>query len=456
MLLKKYFQFSLLLFITLFSACEGVSQDTNKIYLPSEHFPNLGYLIKDAQVWDYLVISEASLSLYANLEDKMKNLPECRIYQTELQDFQQLIKKLSVDSMAILYKQKQTNYLKDLPVFAKYLTSKEKEKIKPDTNLPLKGWKIAVDPGHIEKTMEMAQIEAKFIKMKASDATGLVPISFNEANLTLATANLLAEKLKKAGAEIMITRPQAGIGLLGMTFDEWYESRRFSDLSAEMRAGRMDSSFMTKYFFENDATKTDWYGRLYVPIDLRLRAEKINAFAPDLSVIIHYNVHGPNWEMRDAENNMQPTDKNYTMSFIAGSFKAYELSRQEDRIAFLRLLLSDDIPKSIQLSDKITSSFVKVLSIPAVNTADNLGYLNKSCVLTEKEGVYARNLGLTRNIKGVLCYGESLCQDNITEAAWLNQRLIQAGEMKTSSRVRMVADAYFEGIMNYVKENTNK
>lgn len=456
MLLKKYFHLLLLMCITFFVACEGVSQDTTKFYLPSEHFPNLAYLIKDTQVWDYMVINKESISLYANLEDKMKNLPECRIYQSELHDVQKLIKILSVDSIGIFYKQKQSNYLKDLPAFYKYVKQKEKEKIKPDINLPLKGWKIAVDPGHIEQTMEMAQIEAKFIKMKASDATGLVPISFNEANLTLATANLLAEKLKKAGAEIMITRPQAGIGLLGISFEEWYAKRRFSDLAAEMRAGRIDSSFMTKYFFDNDATKTDWYGRLYVPIDLRLRADKINAFSPDISVIIHYNVHGPNWEMRDAENNMQPTDKNYTMSFVAGSFKAYELSRQEDRMAFLRLLLSEDITKSIELSDKITSSFVKTLSIPAVTVADNLGYLNKSCILTEKEGVYARNLGLTRNIKGVLCYGESLCQDNISEAAWLNQRLIQAGDMKTSSRVRMVADAYYEGILNYVKNNTTK
>ncbi len=440
----------------LFSACEGISQDTTKVYLPSEHFPNLAYLVKDAQIWDYMIMNEESISFYANAEDKMKNLPECRIYQNELKDFQELIKKLPVDSIAILYTQKQSNYLKDLPHFYKYLKQKERKKIKPDTNLPLKGWKIAIDPGHIEKTMEMAQIEAKFIKMKPSDATGLVPISFNEANLTLATANLLAEKLKKVGAEVMITRPQAGIGLLGISFEEWYESRRFSDLVAEMCAGRIDSSYMTKYFFENDATKTDWYGRLYVPIDLRLRADKINAFSPDLSIIIHYNVHGPNWEIRDSENNMQPTDKNYTMSFVAGSFKAYELNRQEDRIAFLRLLLSDDITKSIELSDKITSSFVQTLNVPTVTVAENLGYLNKSCILTEKPGVYARNLGLTRNIKGVLCYGESLCQDNITEAAWLNQQLIQAGDMKTSSRIRMVADAYYEGILNYAKNNVIK
>ncbi len=446
---KKHLQLFIGLCLTFLTACESVSQDS--IYFPSTHFPNLTYLVKDPQVWDYLIINAESISFYANLEDKMKDKPECRIYTQEINDFKQLIKILSVDSMAFLYKDKGISYLKDLPIFQKKVAYTENEKPKFDPSQPFKGLKIAIDPGHIEESMEMAQIEAKFIKMKPSDATGLVPIAFNEANLTLATANLLADKLSAKGAKVLISRPKAGIGLLEMTFNDWYETRRYSDLAAEMRTGRIDSSFMTKYFFDNDATKNDWYTKLYVPIDLRLRAEKINAFCPDMSIIIHYNVHGPNWEIRDPENNMQPTDKNYSMTFVAGSFKAYELQRQEDRIAFLRLLLSDDMVNSINLSEKITNSFAAILSVPTVTIADDLGYLNKSCILTEKTGVYARNLGLTRNIKGVLCYGESLCQDNITESAWLNQRLVEVKGMKTSSRVRMVADAYYEGMLNYIK-----
>lgn len=451
MFVKKYLNLLLLIGITFWTSCKGISQDST--YYPSEHYPNLAYLVKDAQVWDYLIIDKDGISMYEDLENKMKNIPECRIYRSEIKDFTHLINVLPVDSIAILYREKKSNYLKDLISFKKYLSIKEKVPPKTDSSIPFKGWKIAIDPGHIEANMEMAQIEAKFIKMKPSDATGLVPIAFNEANLTLATANLLADKLRDGGAEVLITRPKAGIGLLEITFDEWYNTRRYRDLAIEMRAGRIDSSYTTKHFFENTATKVDWYSRVYVPIDLRLRAEKINAFHPDMSIIIHYNVHGPNWEKRDEANNMQPTDKNYNMTFVAGSFKAYELQKQEDRIAFLRLLLSNDISQSIDLSEKITNSFTSILNIPAVSPNEGLVYLQNSAILTNKTGVYARNLGLTRNIKGVLCYGESLCQDNISESAWLNQRLVQVGDMKTSSRVRMVANAYYEGILIYVKNS---
>jgi hypothetical protein len=54
-------------------------------------------------------------------------------------------------------------------------------------------------------------------------------------------------------------------------------------------------------------------------------------------------------------------------------------------------------------------------------------------------------------VKGTLCYGESLYQDNVIECKALSKKEIKIGDMETSKRVEEVAEAYYEGIMNFVK-----
>ncbi len=435
-------RFFLILILIYGTACTVKTQPQDT----SPFSENLKYLIKEDLLYNHFSIGkEGEITLYANAFDKENEEPECRIYPAEIKAVAQLLTVLPPDSALIFYKEKKNKKINELPAFQKYLTPPSPSK--PDTLKPLKGKRIAIDPGHIEADMKMAELEGKFIKIKASNETGLVPLSFNEANLTLATARLLSEKLTNEGATVFITRPLPGIGMLGKTFEEWYNNDRVNTTMEEVKAGRIDSVFA--YYILNEASREEVYQRLYVPIDLRVRAEKINAFRPDLTVIIHYNVHGPNWEQRDEENYLKPTEKNYCMTFVPGSFKGNELYKIEDRCAFLRLLLTPDLKESIAFSHKITQEFVQKLGVPPVTERDSLGYLNNSCILTSNPGVYARNLNLTRNIKGVLCYGESLCQDNVTESAWLNQRLIKAGDIQTSSRTRMVADAYFEGIKKY-------
>lgn len=432
-------------------ACQGRTQSSATRVASYEE--KLSYLIKEDWVNQYFQIEkDGSITFYASPFDKENGVAEFQIYPEEVSSVSRLFQTLSPDSALIFYKEKKTLRLNALSSFQHYLNSPKDLAPTPyDSLRPLLGKRIALDPGHIEAEMKMAEkMEGKFIKIHPANETGLVPLSFNEANLTLATAQILSEKLEKAGAKVLITRPLPGVGLAGKTFDKWYEEDRINTINEELKAGRIDSLFAN--YLQNETTREEIYQKLYVPVDLRLRANKINDFCPDITIMIHYNVHGPNWEVRDRENYLTTTDKNYCMTFVPGSFKANELSKIEDRCAFLRLLLTEDLKESITFSDKITQAFIQKLSVPAVTPMDSLGYLNRSCILVGKPGVYARNLSLTRNVKGVLCYGESLCQDNITESAWLNQRLITVGEMQTSSRVRMVAEAYFEGVLKYYHE----
>lgn len=443
-----HFSYNKLLFlfaaVASFGACSQPT--TDKI---DNTYSALPYLLRDSLLNDYFSIEEGNIAIYALPFEKEEGKAECIIYKDEISSVKLLVEQLSSDSLLLFYKEKMTRHLSELSHYQKYI-HKKVSLVKKDTLNPFKNLRIAIDPGHIEASLQLAEIEGKFIKMRASTETGLIPIAFNEANLTLSTARILADSLKKLGANVMITRPKPGIGLLGMTFDDWYNHYMASSIIEEVKAGRMDST--TAAWFKTEASLKEVYQKLYVPIDLRLRAEKINAFQPAITLIIHYNVHGPNWEQHDAENNCTPTDVNYNMAFVAGSFKNGELSRIEDRVAFLRLLLTDEVKNSVRLSDYVVQAFTQKLQVPPVSDMPELVYLRNSCILTEKPGVYARNLNLTRNVKGVLCYGESLCQDNRTEAAWLNQKLINVGDVAASSRVKMVADAYLSAVKRYVKE----
>lgn len=453
--ISKYIHYQLFIVLLLLYSCHGGAQNNQtSVAKIDQLYPNLHILVKDSVLLEILQVDTEGVSFFANIEDKENNKPECKIYNTEISDISKLIKVLHPDSLLAFYLKKGTKHLKDMPAYYAQI-QQPMMRTKGDSLHPLRGMRIALDPGHAEGTMEMAQIEGKFVKMRPANETGWVPIAFNEANLTLATARLLADKLTSEGAIVMITRPEVGVSMLQKPFKKWYKEERIAAIEAEKKAGRLDSAAAA--FFLYEASEEVTYQRLYVALDLRMRAQKINDFHPDLTLMIHYNVHGPNWEQRDTENYMKMTDVNYNMVFVPGSFKNGELYKVEDRAAFMRLLLGEEMNQSIDFSKAVMQSYAKHLHVPAVGMRQDLIYLKNSCIAIDSAGVFARNLSLTRNVGGVLCYGESLCQDNITEAAWLNQQLIPAGpDLYTSSRVRMVADAYFEAMMQYAKNQYKK
>ena len=138
------------------------------------------------------------------------------------------------------------------------------------------------------------------------------------------------------------------------------------------------------------------------------------------------------------------------MIFTAGSFLKTELEKPIDRLSFFRLLLTDDTEQSNKLAENLMNSFTANLNVPAADstTAD---YLTKYCIAKSK-GVYARNLTLTRLVKGVVVYGETLYQDNATECIELSRMNTEVFGIKTSTRLKQVAEAYYEGILSYLKK----
>lgn len=311
---------------------------------------------------------------------------------------------------------------------------------------PLTGMRIVLDPGHVANDTFLGHIEQKFIAMNvpvtASNTSDSMPVAFAEGQLTWQTASILAIKLQNAGAEVLITRGP-GMTAFGKSFEQWKKDDYPRTLDSLLK---VDPTNQNLKDLKSGKMKTDRsiFRFVFKDAELRKRSEKINAFKPDLTVIIHYNVDETNapWS--------KPTTKNFCMLFVPGSFEAGELSTPEDRFDFLRLILMDDIEQSIQVSGFVGAEFKERLNVPLAGPADAT-YLSASCRKTTRQGVFARNLSMTRLIHGPLVYGETLYQDNKNEARMLADMSVTdiQSRQTTSRRIMQVSDAYFEGIVKW-------
>jgi N-acetylmuramoyl-L-alanine amidase len=403
--------------------------------------PDTRLLLKDPALQGYFRADSRGIFIYRSPQDKAAGRAEFAVYPDEYSRMNKLFTWLPFDSVAAVCRRKGTGPLSAVmprpPHHASYAFTYGR-----DPQQPLAGLRVALDPGHSAGSFAAALTEGKYIQMKASPATGNQPIRFYEADLTLSTALLIQQKLEQMGATVLLTRSRPGVGAGGMSFETWLERRWPALRQAEIAAGRLDAGkrlsegqIFTQYFNQQD---------------LRERADRINAFHPHLTLIIHYNVHEPNW--RENENGyLQPAAENYSMAFVPGAFARGELAEQEGRIALLRLLLTRDQARSILACEIFLRHSQTYTGVRPVAEPNSLPYLRDGCLYAGKPGVYARNLTLTRLVSGTLIYGESLCQDNRSECLALSRQGIEVGGRPAPARLQDVAKAYIATVVEFAK-----
>ncbi|MFK7921430.1 MAG: hypothetical protein AB8H47_05710 [Bacteroidia bacterium] len=410
--------------------------------------PSSTYLVRDSSLFDFFNIDETGIYFFATAEEQNPLKAEFVIYPDEFATTMKMFRHFPLDSMITFCREKKRSAwpdrFKKLPLPPRF--------VYPEGKIaPLKGLRVALDPGHMAASAEVAEIEGKYMKMYANAKQGRPAIQFNEANLSLATAHLIRQQLEAMGASVLMTRREAGVGVTGYTWEAWRSSNAFEDSVKRLRK-EGEITWKKARWWRKSAEEKDIMKRFFTPMDLRARAEMINDFQPHLTLIIHFNVDSPNWELRDKDGFFRPTDQNYLMAFTPGSFMSGELNKLEDRVAFLRQIISDDVNESIRLCDAFVKASVAETGVHVVSPAYPLSYLNRACILTEKPGVYARNLTLTRLIAGPVCYGESLNQDHLEESLALNRRDLQIEGIQTSSRLKSVANAYVKAVLSFVKD----
>lgn len=375
--------------------------------------------------------------------------PEYRVNWSELQLYKDVMKnETRADAMQIMLSKGARNfspaiqkqYADDIPTVVSGWRTPEK---------PLAGMRIAIDPGHIAHDTALGHLEQKWIFMGIPlphDLPKYDTVAFAEGQLTWETALILGERLRSQGAEVMYTRSGNGITAFGKTFAQWKTDDYSRALDSLLK---LEPDNQPLNDLKSGKMKTDRsiFRFVFKDVELRRRADLINEFHPDLTVVIHYNVDETNapWS--------KPSHKNFCMLFVPGSFEKGELDDAESRFDFLRLLLTDDVDKSIRASEIVSKKFEAKLNVPLAKPED-AAYLVSSCRTTKATGVYARNLSMTRLVHGTIVYGETLYQDNWNEAVWLDNRsaIDQASKVTTSKRVIEVAEAYYEGILEWSYE----
>ena len=312
----------------------------------------------------------------------------------------------------------------------------------PTKEHPLQGIKIALDPGHLAGTSEMAEIEGKQIKMKHPHIKDSV--FFYEGELTYLTVSLLKESLEKLGAEVFKTR-KANESAFGYTYSYWLAHHFTHDLDSCFKNNLLtidDYDLLTQEKEKNTLlSKKIIFHKFFKHLDFYQRATIINSYQPDLTVIMHYNVDVSNkgWD--------KPTNKNFNMAFVPGAFMEGEIDKPIDFNNFVRLNHTKEINESIIFSSHILNGLKKHTKVDIITDYSEISYLNDYCLPTNVSGVFSRNLALTRQIKGIICYVEALYQDNIDESLLLNKK---RNNSYIPTRIQDVSNGILEGIVEYL------
>lgn len=319
-------------------------------------------------------------------------------------------------------------YIGDLSLdqrdYVLFFSQKEKDSTPIERKrLGLQGRRIAIDPGHFGGIY--AQLEKRSVKISDSKEEGEFSTSLDEGTLSYLTALELKRLLEEAGATVLITRSAIGEGVIQKPFFLWLQEH--------------------PELWSSDHSLPKIFRVYYNREDLYLRAEKINAFHPDVAVIIHYNTH-----LTEEEKTLKSlvTQVNYNLTFIPGAFGSGELDKTADRYEFLRLLLTNHLEESEKLSQCLVRQFAEQLKVPLIEAEEKDADLEKAC-FKQSSGIYSRNLALTRLIHSPLCYGETLIQNNPEEFHRLMLQDIEVEGIRCSSRIQEVAKAYFQGLQDY-------
>ncbi len=319
----------------------------------------------------------------------------------------------------------------------------DKRKInRTDKNLPLSGYRVAIDAGHSATNLTEAEIEQKFLYfVKDSINHPLDSIKLFESVLTFNTSQLLQKMLEEQGAKVFLTRSQNNYTSFNCTYASWLVNHKQRVLDSMLKADKLPKTKYTRLLKMNDH---DVFWEFFRDFDLNNRARLINDFNPHASIIIHYNVDEKNEPWK------QTSKKDLTMAFIGGAFTNENLDKPENLVHFLRLLVTDELNQSEILASLTVNNFSNNLDLPIAAQFD-AAYLKDNCLITMSPGVFSRNLNLCRLVNSPLVYGESLYQDNEKECEILMKMEQNYKGIKTNDRLLNVAKSYYQAVLLFLK-----
>ena len=247
----------------------------------------------------------------------------------------------------------------------------ELPRLKDDAK-PLADLHIALDPGHIGGNF--ATMEERHLSFQPNEG-------IQEGNLSLITANALAERLKELGAYVSLVREN----------HEPVTKQRPVDLQQAALKLLQESGFPTPVESYNGLTgdakllTVQWQSEklFYRVSEIHARGQKVNqTIKPDLVICLHYNA-----EAWGAATSPQYSPKNHFHVLVNGCYSPLELEQADVRFEMFRRLFSRIHEEEIPLADALAGGLRVATGLPSyVYTTPNARRAGKD------EAVYARNL----------------------------------------------------------------
>jgi len=316
-----------------------------------------------------------------------------------------------------------------------------------DPARPLKGIRIALDPGHIGG--DWAKLEARYFKLGDDP-----PVE--EAKLNLITCERLAERLEADGADIIWAKHSY----------EPVTHLRPNDLHREAIAAlalpdhtRPKSGYTPSFLFgislphfphpgsqEAIEERIDNEAALlfYRVAEIRARGDVVNRQHPDLTICVHYNAD--DWGDPD---NPTLTSRSRLVIFTNGAYEKSELAYDDYKYDMLRKLLDRTAVQEERGCALVGQAMLDTLKYPPENYPGT--YFAHH--VTDVPSVYARDLLANRIYHGPVIYCEGPYMNardayyRIIAGDYLGLRTIQG--QSVPSIYRDYASAVEKGVLKY-------
>jgi N-acetylmuramoyl-L-alanine amidase len=310
-----------------------------------------------------------------------------------------------------------------------------------DPQLPLKGIKIALDPGHIGG--DWAKLEARYFKLGDDP-----PVM--EAKLNMITCQILAERLEADGAQIVWAKHG-----YEPTTDERPDTLRHEAIGALSPA--KSSSSASEEVFGLPVSPRHHAGRptetrideeaallFYRVAEIRARAELVNKDHPDLTICVHYNAD----DWGDDPDHPTLSARSKLIIFVNGSYEKSELAYEDVRYDMMRKVLDRDAAQEERGCALVGAQMLQALGYPPDDFSTNFAHR-----ITSVPSVYTRNLLANRLYHGPVIYCEGPYMNardayyRIIAGDYLGRRTIQG--QSVPSIYREYALAVERGVLEY-------
>lgn len=291
----------------------------------------------------------------------------------------------------------------------------------PQAGRPLRGLRIALDPGHIGG--DWARMEERWFQIGDTK-----PVQ--EGDMVLKVAEMLRDRLTALGATVTMTRSRP---------------RPVTSLRPERLRDVARQSLEDRGLALSDRSIQLESERLfYRAAEIRRRARLVNTrLRPDLVLCLHFNA-----EPWGNENRPTLTDVNHLHFLVTGAFMAGELAFADQRFNMLQKLLSRSYFEEVAVTEDIADAMAEATGLePYVYHGTNAVKLGRSPY------IWGRNLLANRLFNCPVVYLEPYVMNNrevferIQAGDYEGERMV-AGKMRPSI-YREYVDSVVDGLLRY-------